>query len=53
MAGLVAEAQRLYDAAQAALAAGDLGTYQARIDELASVIARLGELTGASPAPSP
>jgi len=53
VAGLVAEAQRLYDAAQAALAAGDLGTYQARIDELASVIARLGELTGASPAPSP
>jgi uncharacterized membrane protein (UPF0182 family) len=53
VAGLVAEAQRLYDAAQAALTAGDLGTYQARIDELASVIKRLGELTGASPAPSP
>ena len=28
VAGLVAEAQRLYDEAQAALAAGDLGTYQ-------------------------
>ncbi|MDP9269391.1 MAG: UPF0182 family protein [Chloroflexota bacterium] len=53
VAGLVAEAQRLYAAAQAALTAGDLGTYQARIDELASVIQRLGELTGASPAPSP
>jgi uncharacterized membrane protein (UPF0182 family) len=53
VAGLVAEAQRLYDAAQAALAAGDLGTYQARIDELASVIKRLGELTGASPLASP
>jgi uncharacterized membrane protein (UPF0182 family) len=54
VASLVAEAQRLYDAAQAALAAGDLGTYQARIDELARVIDRLGELVGApSPSASP
>lgn len=53
VASLVAEAQRLYDAAQAALAAGDLGTYQARIDDLAAVIQRLGELTGASPSASP
>jgi len=53
VAGLVAEAQRLYDAAQTALTAGDLGTYQARINDLASVIKRLGELAGASPAPSP
>jgi len=52
VASLVAEAQRLYDAAQAALAAGDLGTYQARIDALARVIDRLGELVGA-PSPSP
>jgi hypothetical protein len=52
-AGLVAEAQRLYDAAQAALAEGDLGAYQERIDELESVLAALAELTGASPAPSP
>src|SRR5690606_32064355 len=35
VAGLIAEAQRLYDEAQAALDAGDLGTYQERIDELA------------------
>jgi uncharacterized protein len=54
VASLVAEAQRLYDAAQAALAAGDLGTYQARINELAAVIDRLGELVGApSPSASP
>ena len=46
VAGLVAEAQRLYDEAQAALADGDLGTYQARIDELATVLDRLAELTG-------
>lgn len=54
VASLVAEAQRLYNAAQAALAAGDLGTYQARIDDLAAVLDRLAELTGASsPSASP
>jgi uncharacterized membrane protein (UPF0182 family) len=46
VAALVAEARRLYDAAQAALADGDLGTYQARIDELADILDRLAELTG-------
>ncbi len=46
VAGLVAEAQRLYDEAQAALADGDLGTYQERIDELESVLDRLAELAG-------
>ena len=45
VAGLVAEAQRLYDAAQAALRAGDLGTYQERIDELAEVLDALAELS--------
>jgi uncharacterized protein len=45
VASLVAEAQRLYDQAQAALRSGDLGTYQERIDELASVLDRLAELT--------
>ena len=53
VAGLVAEAQRLYAEAQAALAAGDLGTYQERLNELAPVLERLAELTGASPEPSP
>lgn len=52
VASLVAEAQRLYDAAQSALAAGQLGTYQARIDDLARIIEALGELVGV-PAPSP
>ncbi len=51
VAALVAEAQRLYDAAQRALAAGDLGTYQARIDDLQAVLDQLATLTGSSPAP--
>lgn len=46
VAGLVAEAQRLYDEAQAALDAGDLGTYQERIDELDAVLESLAGLTG-------
>jgi uncharacterized membrane protein (UPF0182 family) len=45
VAGLVAEAQQLYDEAQAALADGDLGTYQQRVDELAAVLEALAELT--------
>jgi uncharacterized membrane protein (UPF0182 family) len=53
VAGLVAEAQRLYAEAQEALDDGDLGTYQARIDALAEVLDTLAELTGASPIPSP
>ena len=44
--GLITEAQRLYDEAQSALDSGDLGTYQQRIDDLAEVLDRLGELTG-------
>jgi uncharacterized protein len=43
--GLVAEAQRLYDEAQDALADGDLGTYQQRIDELAEVLDALAALS--------
>ena len=53
VAGLVAEASRLYGEAQAALAAGDLGTYQARLNELEPILERLAELTGASVEPSP
>ncbi len=44
--GLIAEAQRLYDQAQAALDRGDLGTYQDRIDQLAEVLDALEQLTG-------
>jgi uncharacterized membrane protein (UPF0182 family) len=46
VAELVAEAQRLYDEAQAALARGDLGTYQDRIDQLEAILDALAELTG-------
>jgi len=46
VAALVAEANRLYAEAQEALADGDLGTYQARIDELEAVLEALAELTG-------
>jgi uncharacterized protein len=42
---LVEEAQRLYAEAQDALADGDLGTYQERIDELAAVLEALAELS--------
>jgi uncharacterized membrane protein (UPF0182 family) len=45
VAELVAEANRLYVEAQEALAAGDLGTYQDRIDELEAVLEALAELT--------
>jgi uncharacterized membrane protein (UPF0182 family) len=48
VAGLVAEAQRLYGEAQAALDRGDLGAYQAAIDDLQAVLDRLAELTGAA-----
>jgi uncharacterized membrane protein (UPF0182 family) len=53
VAGLVAEAQRLYGEAQQALAEGDLGTYQARLNALQPILERLAQLTGASPEPSP
>ena len=46
VADLVSEAQRLYDEAQSALDAGDLGTYQARIDELADVLEALQAAAG-------
>lgn len=49
---LIALVQELYDEAQAALAAGDLGEYQDAVDEMGRVLDRIAELTG-SPAPSP
>jgi uncharacterized membrane protein (UPF0182 family) len=51
VAGLVAEAQRLYAEAQAALDAGDLGAYQAAIDDLQAVLDALAEATGATQPP--
>jgi uncharacterized membrane protein (UPF0182 family) len=53
VASLVADAQRLYSEAQAALAAGDLGTYQEKLNALEPILERLAELTGASVEPSP
>ena len=49
---LVARAQELYQQAQSALKAGDLGTYQAKINELATVIQALQKLVG-TPVPTP
>ncbi len=53
VASLVADASRLYSEAQAALAAGDLGTYQEKLNALEPILQRLAELTGASVEPSP
>jgi uncharacterized membrane protein (UPF0182 family) len=49
---LVAQAQQLYADAQAALKAGDLGTYQAKIDAMNQVLQALQQLVG-TPEPSP
>jgi hypothetical protein len=54
VASLIALAGQLYDEAQAALGAGDLGAYQDAVDELGRVLDRIAELTGTpAPAPSP
>jgi uncharacterized membrane protein (UPF0182 family) len=47
---LITLAQQQYDAAQAALAAGDLGAYQDAVDELGRILDAIADLTG-SPAP--
>jgi uncharacterized membrane protein (UPF0182 family) len=49
---LVILAQELYADAQAALAAGDLGSYQDAVDELGRVLDRIAQLTGVEPLPS-
>ncbi len=50
--GLVAQARQLYADAQTALRAGELGTYQAKIDQMNQVLQALAQLVG-TPAPSP
>ncbi len=50
--GLVAQARQLYADAQTALKAGDLGTYQSKIDQMNQVLDALARLVG-TPAPSP
>jgi uncharacterized membrane protein (UPF0182 family) len=49
---LVAQARQLYTDAQAALKAGDLGTYQAKVDQMNQVLQALAQLVG-TPVPSP
>jgi uncharacterized membrane protein (UPF0182 family) len=51
-AGLVAQAQLLYQQAQDALKAGDLGTYQAKLNQLQPILEALQKLVG-SPSPAP
>jgi hypothetical protein len=48
---LVARAQQLYEDAQTALRSGDLGKYQADIDQLNQVLGALAKLVG-TPVPS-
>ncbi|HEY7738349.1 MAG TPA: hypothetical protein VIC63_04885, partial [Candidatus Limnocylindria bacterium] len=48
---LITLAQEQYDAAQAALNAGDLGAYQDAVDELGRILDAIAELTG-NPEPS-
>ena len=59
VAQLIAQAKQHYDAAQAALARGDLGTYQQEINKMGSILNQLAALSSAgpsasaSPSPSP
>jgi uncharacterized protein len=54
VASLLAEAQQHFEAAQAALEAGDLATYQAEIEAAQALVAQAAELSGVpSPQQSP
>jgi uncharacterized membrane protein (UPF0182 family) len=55
VAGLLAEAEAHFEAAEAALQAGDLATYEAEIEEARSLVQQAAELSGgtATPEPSP
>jgi uncharacterized membrane protein (UPF0182 family) len=50
---LLAEAQQHFEAAEAALAEGDLGTYQAEIDRAQALVQEAAQLAGVAPSPSP
>jgi uncharacterized membrane protein (UPF0182 family) len=53
-AALLAQAQTLFDEAEAALLAGDLGTYQDRVEEAQDLIAQARALlSGEAPEPEP
>ena len=51
MPGLVAYANTHFEAAQAALRAGDFATYGTEMDKVEDALAALNALTGASPQP--
>lgn len=59
VAQLIAQAKQHYDAAQAALARGDLGSYQQEINKMGAILNQLSALSSAgpsasaSPSPSP
>jgi uncharacterized protein len=53
LASLLAEAQEHFDAAQEALQAGDLGTYQTEIEAARALIQQAAALAGATPTPTP
>ena len=58
MHGLLAKASNAYDDAQKSLAKGDLGTYQAKVDEMGRAIEQANKLAGGAvnstiPAPVP
>jgi uncharacterized membrane protein (UPF0182 family) len=53
VAELLAEAERHFEAAQAALERGDLGTYQEEIEAARDLIRRAAEQVGAMPEPAP
>ena len=48
VAALLAEAEQHFDRAEAALAAGDLATYEAEIEEAQRLVAQAAELAGAA-----
>jgi uncharacterized protein len=56
VAALLAEAQQHFVAAEAALQAGDLATYQAELEQAEQLVQQAAELSGApppEPSPSP
>jgi uncharacterized membrane protein (UPF0182 family) len=53
VAALLADAQQHFEAAEAALQAGDLATYEAEIDQARELVQQAAELSGAPPEVSP
>jgi uncharacterized membrane protein (UPF0182 family) len=53
VATLLAEAQTHFEAAEAALAEGDLGTYQTEIEAARTLVQQAAQLAGVAPSPTP